>query len=509
MTNPTSTIRLLITYAICIPLAILVGYLLTDPLDYGTLGFLGIVIALIISPIFIKWHYPILVFGLGCPMYCFFLVGRPPLWQVVVILGLVIAIVERILSDRRFLSVPVVTWPLLFIAAMAFMTAQLTGGIGLHQLGGAGGGGKKYLVIFIGIAAYFALSSRAIPKERRNLYIALYVLSPICASIGDIAALLGGPFHALNLLFPSGLNFTADAQLGKTRLGALGAIFSTVVVFMLVKYGMRGIFLSNRLWRMPFFLTMFILTMLGGFRSLMFTFVVIFILLFFMEGMHRSRMMPVFILAGLLGLAAIGFFSNQLPFVFQRSLSFLPLKWDQDVLVDAQASTEWRENMWHALWPTVPDYLLLGKGYNMSAQDFEHIGQGAFAGLGAGVDASQETLAISGDYHNGPLTTLIPFGIWGGIGMLWLMAASLFVYYRNYRYGDPDLKTFNAYFLACGICFIFNFFFIFGGFHDDVFELAKSLGFSIALNWGICRPPPKTVSNPRIKPLPAAALQPT
>jgi hypothetical protein len=29
------------------------------------------------------------------------------------------------------------------------------------------------------------------------------------------------------------------------------------------------------------------------------------------------------------------------------------------------------------------------------------------------------------------------------------------------------------------------------------------LGFSLALNWGVCRPPPKPFSNPRIKPLPS------
>ena len=57
MTNPAAAIRALITYAICIPLAMLVGYMLCNPLDYGALGFFGLVAMLIVSPILIKWNY--------------------------------------------------------------------------------------------------------------------------------------------------------------------------------------------------------------------------------------------------------------------------------------------------------------------------------------------------------------------------------------------------------------------------------------------------------------------
>ena len=502
MTNPASAMRMLITYAIVIPLAIVVGYLLTDPLDYGTLGFFGLVVALLLSPVFIKWHYPILVFGLGCPMLCFFLVGRPPLWQVVVLLSLGISIVERTVSSRRFISAPVVTWPLLYVVAMTYMTSTLTGGIGLHQLGGEGGGGKKYLIVLIGVAAYFALTSRAIPKEKRNFYIALYVLSATTGCIGDVAAELGGPFHALNLLFPSALAYTSDVSIGTTRLSTLGVVFSMSAVYMLVRYGLRGIFLSSHIWRIPVFLLLFALAMLGGYRTVMITFLMIFFILFFLEGLHHSRLLPMALLAGILFLPMLLFFSDQLPHTFQRSLSFLPLKWDATVVDDAKTSSDWRLRMWAALWPQVPQYLLLGKGYSLTEEDFQKIGTGVFAGLGAGADASQETLAISGDYHSGPLSTLIPFGIWGGIAIVWLMAVSLFVYYRNFRYGDPDLKTFNAYLLAAGIASIIVFFFIFGGYQDSILEMSKGLGISVALNWGVCRPTPKPVYNPRIKPLP-------
>lgn len=502
MTNPASAMRMLITYVIIIPLAILVGYLLTDPLDYGTIGVFGIIIALLLSPIFIRWYYPILVFSMGCPAICFFLVGQPPLWQAMALGGFIIVVVERTISGRRFHSVPVVTWPLVYIAAMAYLTARLTGGIGLHQLGGDTGGGKKYLPLFLGLAAYIALTSRVIPKEKRTLYIALWVLAGTSQGIGEVAALLGGPFHAFNLLFPSQLN-EAGAQVGTTRLMSLGSVFGSLTTYLVIRFGLRGIFLSRHLWRPAAFLLMFPFTMLGGFRSFLLGALAIYALVFFLEGLHRSRLMPLLLLVGLLVAPTIAFFSNQLPLTLQRSMSFLPLKWDASVVADAEASTGWREAMWAALWPQVPGYLLLGKGLSLSADDFQMLGGGAFAGQIQNIDPGQGAYAISGDYHSGPLSTLIPFGIWGAIGILWLFAVSLFVAYRNYRYGDPELQTFNNFFLAVTIWAVFAFFFVFGAFDIAVGDSAKGLGFSLALNWGVGRPAPKPVSNPRIKPLPS------
>src|ERR1035437_8905033 len=99
MTNPASVMRMLFTYVICIPVAILVGYLLTNPLDYGALGFLGLILAVIISPLFIKWHYPIMVFGLAFPAQMFFLKGNPSFGSIMVMLSLGITIVERTVNS--------------------------------------------------------------------------------------------------------------------------------------------------------------------------------------------------------------------------------------------------------------------------------------------------------------------------------------------------------------------------------------------------------------------------
>jgi hypothetical protein len=136
------------------------------------------------------------------------------------------------------------------------------------------------------------------------------------------------------------------------------------------------------------------------------------------------------------------------------------------------------------------------------------IGGGQFEYYAAShIDASEETLAISSDFHSGPLSTLIPFGIWGAIGMVWLMGATIFVMYRNYKYGDPSLQTFNIYMFVLCVTSMISFLFIFGGFNNDVANYAKLAGFSIAMNGGVGKRPVREAYNPRIKPLPEPELQ--
>ena len=40
-----------------------------------------------------------------------------------------------------------------------------------------------------------------------------------------------------------------------------------------------------------------------------------------------------------------------------------------------------------------------------------------------GFGALWEGAAMAGDYHNGPLSVLIPFGIWGLAAFVWLLVA--------------------------------------------------------------------------------------
>ncbi len=493
-TISAGSIRSLITYGLCTAFAVTVGYTLTnvglDP-TYSNLFALLLLGALVLSPIFIKWHYPIMIFSLCSPIWIFFLKGSPPIWELMVVISLGLAIVERAVQRKnQWLSAPSVTLSLVFTALMMIITAKLTGGFGFHTLGNQVGGGKKYLSLTLGILTYFALISRKIPENRRFFYLGLYILSGLPSFIGDIGPVLPSPLNYINVLVPPTISSGQQFELGTTRLGSMGATAGVITTFLLARYGLKNILRGKHSWwRVPLFLFSISCCMLGGFRNVIFTFTLISILMFFMEGLHRTWLLPFFLMIGLCGVCLIVPLSRHLPYTFQRSLSFLPLDIDPDAKADAEGSSEWRFRMWHDLWPQVPQYLLRGKGYALTLEDFEMLEGGSLAnGAEAKMDASEDALAVSGDYHNGPLSTLIPFGLWGGITFLWFMLAGLRVLYRNYKYGDPKLRVANTFFLAQYIAHMALYFFIFGAYSDDLFEFAKTIGFSMALNGGVMGP---------------------
>src|SRR5262249_8174204 len=145
-------------------------------------------------------------------------------------------------------------------------------------------------------------------------------------------------------------------------------------------------------------------------------------------------------------------FSDKLPLSIQRSLTFLPLSLDEEAILSAKGSTDWRLQMWSEVLPLVPQYLILGKGLGIDTHDLAMMANGmkgseAFSGA-----------VMAGDYHNGPLSLIIGFGIFGVIGFIWFLVAGFRVLNKNYLYGDPAYARINRYLLAYFIVKIIIFF---------------------------------------------------
>ena len=52
-----------------------------------------------------------------------------------------------------------------------------------------------------------------------------------------------------------------------------------------------------------------------------------------------------------------------------------------------------------------------------------------FEAARTGLISNYEGAMLAGDYHNGPLSILMPFGMFGAIAFLWLLGAGLKVLY--------------------------------------------------------------------------------
>ena len=333
------------------------------------------------------------------------------------------------------------------------------------------------------VAGYFALTSQRIPAHRANLFVALFFLSSLTALVANLVFKAGPGFYFLYNLFPpeNALDqATGEDVLNSTivRLGGLNMASTGLYACLLARYGVRGILDVTK----PLRFGLFLLAMIGcfycGYRSVLVLLGLTFICGFSLEGLWRTRVLPILAGTTLLLMAVLVPQVQRLPWVVQRTLSFLPLRVDQLVRDNADASTEWRLEMWRNVTPQVPKYLLKGKGFSLDPNDLFMANMAAARGLESGTAGA----AVAGDYHNGPLSLLIPFGVWGLIGFGWFLFASGRVLRYHHRFGDPSLRPINTFIFSYFIAKVVFFLLVFGSFWSDLSSFTGLIGLSISLN---------------------------
>jgi hypothetical protein len=481
-------------YALVLPLALLLGYMLATPTDFSTLAAVGLVLGVVSMPLVLKWYYESMLLSWHMAAVVFFLPGAPELWLVLAFISFAVVMAQRALSqEMTFISVPSLTWPLLFIFVVVLVTARLTGGIGLRALGGSTFGGRGYIWITGGVLGFFVMISRHIRQERARLCAGLFLLGGFTSIITTLMAFGPAGLFNLALLFPVGgaeLEKIADELGFMTGFGSSIARFSGLTIacqavfcFMLARYGIRQMLTGTGFWRFVVLVGVAMVGSLGGFRSTFILLALTFLLLFYYEGLVRSKYFAIFL--GLLMLAGVTLvpFANKLPLSIQRAISVLPFNVDPIARFEAEASTEWRLRMWEMLLPEVPHYLWVGKGLAVSGASMEFSGDL----MRRGQTSSQETAILTGTYHNGPLTVIIPFGIWGAIGWLWFLIASIRALYLNHRYGAGYLQHINTFLLAYFVANTIVFLTIYGDFRSQFAPFVGIVGLSVALNGGIRR----------------------
>ena len=496
MSNASALFRSLLIYGLCLPLAVFLGYLLATPMDFTTVTVVGIVLGVLAIPALLRWHHLWLIATWNMTVMLFFVPGHPQVWMGLAVASLAISILQYTLNRRmKPLSVPSVAWPLLFLTVVILITARLTGGIGVRILGGDTHGGKRYIVMLAAIIGYFAIINRQIPPKHAGRYVALFFLGGTTMAIANLPGVINPAFNFLFFLFPvedPGVLMREHDVVGPTAFisRVTGLALTSIAVFcaMLARYGIRGILDTTKPWRLLVFGFFCLVGLLGGYRSVVVQFVMVLALLFYLERLHHTRML----LPTVFGLLAGGFllvlFASRLPFPIQRSLAIFPfIPLDPGARLSAQASSDWRVQVWQDVVPQIPQYLLIGKGYSFSVKEQEDLGKGL------------EGTELVGDYHNGPLSVLLPFGIFGSIAFVWLMIAGIRALHQNYQFGDPAYHDINTFLFAYFVAKVVFFFTVFGSLHSDLPVFLGLLALGISLNGGVAKPvvvpQPKIVFN--------------
>jgi len=484
MTNASTSLRALLVYTAILPLALLIGYLMATPTDLSSMAVVGMVLVVLSIPLMLKWHRPILFLTWNMTAVLFFLPGRPQIWVAAAFLSFGFMVVQRMMVlDFKSISARSVTLSILFLLLVVFGTAKLTGGVGLRAFGSDVVGGKAYFWILAGALGYFAMTAYPIPPERRMLYVGLFLLGALTNAIGSSLDVLTPSFYYIFLVFPvdklPGSGGSSISRYGGLALAAMAMFF-----YLLARNRLRDIVSGRKMWALIFCVLCSLIVLGSGYRSHFILIALVALGVFYLEGLCRTPYLVALVLGGVLAMALAVPLARSLPMSVQRALSILPFPVAPEARLEAERSNEWRINMWKSVLPEVPKYLWLGKGLAVSGAELEMTEQmGAF-----GATSQFEAAAQVGSYHNGALTVLIPFGIWGFVGWLWFVSASMRALYLNYKYGDPDLKSVNTLLLSLFAAKILLYFAVFGEFRVDFPTMAGIIGLGLALNGGISKP---------------------
>lgn len=493
MANAINIPKSYVIMGLCLPLAVVVGYFLAEPTDLSSVAVFVMVLAVFSVPALMKWYHPLLVLSWNACLVPFFLPVQMPIWAPMALLALLFAVLNRSVNPyRQFIYVPSLTRSLLALAVIVVVTGLLTGGFGFRVLGSGHVGSKRYFFILVAIAGYFGLTSQPIPPNRAGLYLGMFFLPALTALVPNLAAAVGSDFAFLYDLFPLGL---VSRQQGPPtgfsimRIGGFTLAGPAVGSYLLGRYGLRGVLDMARPWRGLLFVLAGVACAFSGFRSILILFGLTVAAVFFWERLHRTHLMPLALLIGLSLFGLLFLQARRLPLTVQRTISFLPVKVDPVAQRDADDSTKWRVDMWKQVLLDVPGHLLKGKGYTF---DPEEMYFAAAAPYSASLYTPQGGARLAGDYHNGPLSVVMPFGLWGVGGFVWFVVAALRYLHRNYRLGDPELRLINTFLLAAFSAKLVFFVFVFGALSSDLWVFIGLVGLSVSLNGrSIAQPGPE------------------
>jgi hypothetical protein len=488
MTNPTTALRALLIYAAALPLALLIGYMMATPTDFSTVATLGAVLGFLSIPLVLKWHRPLLFLTWNMTAVLFFLPGRPQIWVFTAFASFGVMIVQKTLISRcRWLKAPMVTAPLLAVICVVLVTANFTGGLGLAAFGSETVGGKAYFWMIAATCGYFAIISQPITFGKENLYAGLFFLGTLSNAIGSSLGVLTPALYYVFLVFPIDAMPGAENPDFISRYYGLSTAAMAGFYYILARYGLRRILAEKLIWPTIGLIMATVVVLGGGYRSFFIPIAGVFVFVYYLEGLVRSRYTLPVAMTGLLVFLAAMPFAEKMPMAIQRSLSILPIKVSPAARLEAERSSEWRIEMWKEVLPEVPKYFWFGKGIAIDKDALEFS-----QAMRRGTTSQHEGAVLTGAYHNGGLTVLIPFGIWGLLTWIWFLGGSIRALYLNYRHGEARLKQINTVLLALFSVRAVTYFAVFGEFRTDYAMFVGIIALSIAVNGGIRRPQAST-----------------
>jgi hypothetical protein len=288
---------------------------------------------------------------------------------------------------------------------------------GMRFLGSTVWGGRNYVNIYLALAAFFVIQTISI-DQRIWQKIPLFSFA---VSFFDlfIALLTTAVPKLIYVIYPfySAVSRTGIEELTSqsitadtTRLGAVGNFGVLVVAFVFASIRWQQLVDPARLARSLALLVGWVTVLLSSFRSSVISGLAVMLV----AAVRDLRLKALFVLPPLVALALFGLsFINsdiiELPKPVQRSLAFVPGKWDAAAERDAANSNQWRSEIWdiwlHNYFPVHP---WLGRGYGFKSEWAQN------SLISHSFDDYRMMIEV-GNIHNGLYSALDNVGIIGTI----------------------------------------------------------------------------------------------
>lgn len=343
-------------------------------------------------------------------------------------------------------------------------------------------GGRPYFQIAIAFLGYWVLSRVTVSPKLAHRLPALMIIAPcfdgLAGFLGDKFPRIAGPlarvysgFATADMKFPNALPESGEPGVEASRLMYLTTPGSEISKALISYFDVLTLVNPFYLLRTLLFAVAVIFLLLSGFRSAFFSMVSTLVLASYLRSGfgHLLKIGVVGIPILLLLVLGQGILFD-LPLTAQRTLSFLPGRWNHEALVVAEGSIEWRLEMWKEALKT-DRYIhdrVFGDGFGVERKVWKAVQLAQDERIAQNIEA--EGQAIMGGFHHGPLSTIRVVGYVGMVfyaALLCAVARKGWILVRRAK-ETPFLPL--TLFVAIPTILSATFYFIGGGNFDPDFE---------------------------------------
>lgn len=360
--------------------------------------------------------------------------------------------------------------------------------VGVDALNSDRVGGRPYFNCLIGAIAWWILRQTTLrPANANRLALGMTagrMIEGVLAQFLQWFPVLGGFFMLYYtcgfFLWAAGANTTSIPGAESTeRAGYLVAVGQPLLVYLCSRFPLKSFLYPSKFLWLLLLVVGVLCVLLSGFRSALAACIATFVLAEFIRYRWKGVAFLAAVGAVFLFVAVVGngtFFD--LSHSIQRSLSWLPGKWDAYAKLEASESTRWRTEMWKEML-TTDHYIenkVLGDGFGFSKRNLETMMAIAFRGGESGTEG-QESFMITGSVHSGPVGAVRHGGY---VGLLILLVLLFAQAREGWRLIHRSLHT-PYRLLTLVICIPaviepFFFIFIFGAYENAIPDSLYTLG---------------------------------